>query len=525
MSCNYLNDYSTLFSSIKQEIKKENNLSINDNDFNSNFNSQVNNSFIYLILYVKDLMESGLYDHSLRILKNDVIKSVFLNSIELKSFFNCIQLGISKLHLFQLVSNGLIFQYNTDISLLNEEFIDIKNEIDYNTKMKYMIIGKYSDVLQSLFYQNHLEPLLKNFLISNMDYIMNNIYDNDYMTKINQMTINKINFEDIILYYQSVFTYYSEIIKPKSITNDLESESRNFLMNINPELFILNVDHIKEENFIEFIINKFINEEIINNPLVNLNDLKVNLNINNSNPVLVSVTSQVTSLNINNDKFMERDLYIKDYKNQIDIDEILLLRKNLINQNEEEIFISHDIDQYHNQYNEDKNKNEGKTRKDKYFLIKKVKKQNIFDTILIENKLKLTKKNKKLSIMNKLCFKGVKREKIDRYMIKYFTEFIQSDRKFNCLFNPFLKFLYFNKLKFPFIWNEFQFKSENTSFLIFFFSHDYLYNIYDDYVSLYYEYINENITELYKNNMTEFEKNQIQFYIMNFHKIYSLNYK
>lgn len=523
MSCNYLNDYSTLFSSIKQEIKKETHISTNAYDLNNNFNFQGNNSFIYLILYVKELMESGLYDHSLRILKNDVIKSVFLNSIELKSIFNCIQLGISKLHLFQLVSNGLIFQYNTDISLLNEEFIDIKNEIDYNTKMKYMIIGKYFDVLQSLFYQNHLEPLLKNYLISSMDYIMNNIYDNDYMTKINQMTIDKINFEDIILYYQSAFTYYSEIIKPKSITNDLELESKNFLMNINPDIFINNVDHIKEENFMEFIINKFINDEIINNPLVNLKDLKVNLNISNSNPGLVPVSSQVTSLNINNEKFMERDLYIKDYKGQIDIDEILILKKNLINQNDEEIFISHNIDKYQNQYNEDKN--EIKPKKDKYFLIKKLKKQNIFDTILIENKLKLTKKNRKLSIMNKLCFKGVKREKIDRYMIKYFTEFIQSDRKFNCHFNPFLKFLYFNKLKFPFIWNEFQFKSENTSFLIFFFSHEDLYDIYDGYVSLYYEYINENITELYKNNMSEFEINQIKFYIMNFHKIYSLNYK
>ena len=87
--------------------------------------------------------------------------------------------------------------------------------------------------------------------------------------------------------------------------------------------------------------------------------------------------------------------------------------------------------------------------------------------------------------------------------------------------DDFVKALVYNNTKFPLVINEKEFKSINTSFLVFIFSNDYLASLFESYISKHMNQISNKIKLKLNKDISSAYNDQLNFYLINYAKIYS----
>lgn len=128
----------------------------------------------------------------------------------------------------------------------------------------------------------------------------------------------------------------------------------------------------------------------------------------------------------------------------------------------------------------------------------------------------------KLDSLKNLNFKFIKRENIDKKIIRRFKKTLskslrfRSDYKKSAFLKDFLDGYYFP----PFIHNELKFKSFNTSYLIWLFSHAEIEDFFEDFISNNLENITKELTDAFRVNDTE-EIFTLQTYLISMSKLYS----
>lgn len=131
----------------------------------------------------------------------------------------------------------------------------------------------------------------------------------------------------------------------------------------------------------------------------------------------------------------------------------------------------------------------------------------------------------KLDSLKSLHFKILKRENVDKKILRFFKKDVAKklkykyDIKISTFFKNFLEGFYFP----PFIYDKKKFQSFNTSYIIWLFSHQEIHLYWE-------EYINTNLTNLIDNIVNayniedKYEISVLESYLTNYHLIYSSKY-
>ena len=169
--------------------------------------------------------------------------------------------------------------------------------------------------------------------------------------------------------------------------------------------------------------------------------------------------------------------------------------------------------------------NPKKQPKNKIFQIEKDYSKNNNTSFVNQNFINKLKDNKlvglktsKLTIMNSFNFIEFKRERLDKIIYREFMSFLHN---YEIEHDDFVETLILNKNKFPFVINGKEFKSINTSFLVFIFSSDYLASLFESYISNHMNQISSKIKSKFNKDVSSAYNDQLKFYLMNYAKIYS----
>lgn len=126
----------------------------------------------------------------------------------------------------------------------------------------------------------------------------------------------------------------------------------------------------------------------------------------------------------------------------------------------------------------------------------------------------------KLEELKKYTFKSVKRENIDKKIIRKFRNFIKNQVKNVENQDDFVKDYANNSLFPPFTYKTQSFKSFNSSYMIWLFSNQEIYQLYDEFISINHDEINDFLIKSLKIH-DENEKILVSNYIININKVYS----
>ena len=139
---------------------------------------------------------------------------------------------------------------------------------------------------------------------------------------------------------------------------------------------------------------------------------------------------------------------------------------------------------------------------------------------LIDNKM-IKSKITKLSIMNDFCFKNIKREKIDKLVIRRFINYVSEINNNFSLNSEFLINFANSNFKPPFSNEEVAFKSINTGYLVWLFQHEDVKILFQDFINDELKIILVLIFESHNQSKKSFDEEQIKFYLEKYIDIYS----
>lgn len=139
--------------------------------------------------------------------------------------------------------------------------------------------------------------------------------------------------------------------------------------------------------------------------------------------------------------------------------------------------------------------------------------------IVIENKL-VKNKNSKLSAIKNFNFRLLKRENVDKKVIRKFRKYLLLRNIPNEQMTSFLKSFVNNLIFPPFCNEEVSFKSFNTAYLIWVFSHEEIIHLFDEYIDLNLEKLVQYLMWAYKIDDEE-ERELLGKYLKNMSQIFS----
>lgn len=495
-------------------------INFNFNNQNSNFNNinkSLNNnndvifeeresssllSHIDIKMQFSELLNCKKYFQCLKLLDENV-PMLMIN-------YNIIKITLLKLELYNIINNHFNKQEYTLYLNLIESEIKTMSSNSYALDVPFSTIlycfTKEPHLINSNFFKKknaeytmYLETIINYELFGDNAFIGNNFKISKLkMYELISNLLNKLETYDYeLIYYQSIY-----IIEKENTINSKSSfkyenfdnfiNDNNIEFNLDMTNFILNKNLII--NYLNRCINIFSASELLNNTKYNSsrnirNSISLENKINNNNklnyPIIINKTDNLNKLNknklfnINLDKDINRSS----------------LRSSIQNFNKN------------------------------YDISITTKKDNLKNN----NELKNTKsKNTKFNIMKNINFKFLKRENVDKKTLTKFKIFLRLNYKskninlpdiindycLNKITPPFCKLDYNNYKK------KIAFKSLNTSYLIWLFSYNEIYNLYEEFVEC--ELINtvEFIINSFKiNDLKEVEL--LTYYIKLIGKFYS----
>ena len=288
--------------------------------FNFKIEDEIINYIINQNNKIKDLINDKNY--------YDKIKVEFEKILELNNVHIAIYLlyKFNLLDLFLYISN---FNYEKNINILKKEEINIVNlfiianyllnleniKFDKN-KLKFFNVKLYLSLLNYVYIKylkksndcvliNLKFPInilkTKNLITKNINYCLEIINKNNYNRIDVGNLIRKIHYENIILLIYVLITieYYDNYIKNNSNLNIINNFDLNLILNIHNKYLLFN-DYIEKEKLNEI-------ENI--KPLLNINELIKEFNLNESNEISNNIRIDIINLQIDNPNISKENLY------------------------------------------------------------------------------------------------------------------------------------------------------------------------------------------------------------------------
>lgn len=464
---------------------KQPHLKIKTNTENNNPNTNQPNYKANILLFVAELVESGLFSLA--------IKAILDENLNICNEIPNILITLIKLELFNNISKSSEEEdILSSFDFLKEVYFQFN--IDFTDSSKRIIVIIENPLfLQSNFYVNVKESSFQKELLNDItNYMLSNKDSDGGMVD---------SMEKEILFYQA---YYSKALESIPINSNVLNLISNSISN-----YEVNVNYYEKEKENEKNSSFFLDERRKSTGFDSkLSKLSTNSQIFRPEPMNLPSISIIKSnltpktRNIKDNILTNHETEFESQKKQ-ELSSLKIFKIDKVKDRDMNIIIN--------------------------TTLSKLKHQMRFERNLKNLKITKSKKGTKVSIMNELNFKRIKREKIDKIVMRRFFNYVQLNKK-NSVFSLFFKNMNSISNQFangmfrpPFTYCNIAFFSINTSYLIWLFSHEEICCLYSSYMELSLESILSFIKTNSKFEWSVFEEEQMTFYLKNYHIIYSGN--